>query len=186
MCFKNLEGSSKGKVQKMTIFANSELELLQYATRFSETKTSSNLSEWIVEWWFYIEKMQAHLVEWVQSLIGSEHEVEMVDSKLEEKPTSKQLKRMLLIVLRCVDPDIQHRPSMGQILVMLQPQDLTFYSLMYVFPCPLLHTYLHACIKFFFFKKKTPFIVGLSDRNEWVLVKMCWLALHLEKNYTFN
>ncbi|XP_023541481.1 probable serine/threonine-protein kinase At1g01540 [Cucurbita pepo subsp. pepo] len=78
------------------------------------------------------ESSQAHLVEWVQSLIGSEHEVEMVDSKLEEKPTSKQLKRMLLIVLRCVDPDIQHRPSMGQILVMLQPQDLTFYSLMAV------------------------------------------------------
>ncbi|XP_023553164.1 probable serine/threonine-protein kinase At1g01540 [Cucurbita pepo subsp. pepo] len=67
---------------------------------------------------------QPDLIEWVKSMIGSEKAVETVDSKLEEKPSSKQLKRMLLIALRCVDPDILHRPTMGQILLMLQPRDL--------------------------------------------------------------
>ncbi|XP_038877439.1 probable serine/threonine-protein kinase At1g01540 isoform X2 [Benincasa hispida] len=67
---------------------------------------------------------QPDLTEWVKSMIGNQQAFETVDSKLEEKPASKQLKRMLLIALRCVDPDIQHRPTMGQILLMLQPHDL--------------------------------------------------------------
>ncbi|XP_011651181.1 probable serine/threonine-protein kinase At1g01540 isoform X2 [Cucumis sativus] len=67
---------------------------------------------------------QPDLIEWVKSMIGNQQAFETVDSKLEEKPSSKQLKRMLLIALRCVDPDIQHRPTMAQILLMLQPQDI--------------------------------------------------------------
>ncbi|KAL0548693.1 hypothetical protein IC582_013157 [Cucumis melo] len=67
---------------------------------------------------------QPDLIEWVKSMIGHQQPFETVDSKMEEKPSSKQLKRMLLIALRCVDPDIQHRPTMAQILLMLQPHDI--------------------------------------------------------------
>ncbi|XP_022985101.1 probable serine/threonine-protein kinase At1g01540 [Cucurbita maxima] len=67
---------------------------------------------------------QPDLIEWVKTMIGSQKAVETVDFKMEEKPSSKQLKRMLLIALRCVDPDILNRPTMGQILLMLQPRDL--------------------------------------------------------------
>ncbi|XP_022141212.1 probable serine/threonine-protein kinase At1g01540 isoform X2 [Momordica charantia] len=67
---------------------------------------------------------QPYLIEWVKSMIGSQQAVETVDSKLEEKPSPKQLKRMLLIALRCLDPDEQHRLSMAQILLMLEPRDL--------------------------------------------------------------
>lgn len=97
--------------------------------------------------------MQTDLTEWVKSIIGNQHAFETVDSKLEEKPSSKQLKRMLLIALRCVDPDIQHRPTMGQILLMLQPHDLLLTDVRiynmhtphtYIFINT--HTHTHICI----------------------------------------
>lgn len=86
--------------------------------------------------------MQPHLTEWVKSMIGSEQAVETVDSKLEEKPSSKQLKRMLLVALRCVDPDINHRPTMAQILLMLEPRDLLLADVGN-FKCKLIHIGIH-------------------------------------------
>ena len=92
--------------------------------------------------------MQPDLIEWVKSMIGSEKAVETVDSKLEEKPSSKQLKRMLLIALRCVDPDILHRPTMGQILLMLQPRDLLLADVrIYIY----IYIYIHTHTKLSFF-----------------------------------
>lgn len=48
----------------------------------------------------------------------------IVDSKLREKPSMKELKRIILIALRCVDPDVENRPKMGDIIHMLEPRDL--------------------------------------------------------------
>lgn len=92
--------------------------------------------------------MQPYLIEWAKSMIGSQQAVETVDSKLEEKPSSKQLKRMLLIALRCIDPDIQHRPSMGQILLMLQPRDLLLADVrIYIFTHTCIYVHLLICRK---------------------------------------
>lgn len=49
---------------------------------------------------------------------------QIVDPNLPEKPCLKELKRIILIALRCVDPDVENRPKMGDIIHMLQPGDL--------------------------------------------------------------
>ena len=47
----------------------------------------------------------------------------VVDPKLPEMPYSIELKRVLLIALRCVDPDTKSRPRMGDVIHMLEPRD---------------------------------------------------------------
>ncbi|KAJ6735323.1 hypothetical protein OIU79_002396 [Salix purpurea] len=41
-----------------------------------------------------------------------------------ETPSSKELKRIILLALRCVDRDIKHRPTMGDVIHMLEPREL--------------------------------------------------------------
>lgn len=36
----------------------------------------------------------------------------------------KELKRIILIALRCVDPDVENRPTIGDVIHMLEPRDL--------------------------------------------------------------
>lgn len=48
----------------------------------------------------------------------------VVDPSMPEMPSSKELKRILLIALRCVDPGVKDRPKMGEIIHMLEPRDL--------------------------------------------------------------
>lgn len=50
----------------------------------------------------------------------------VVDPKLPEKPSSRALKRILLVALRCVDPNAQKRPKMGHVLHMLEADDFPF------------------------------------------------------------
>lgn len=53
------------------------------------------------------------------------HKVDyVVDPKLQEMPSSKELKRIILVALRCVDPNINDRPKMGDVLHMLEPCDM--------------------------------------------------------------
>lgn len=54
--------------------------------------------------------------------------VDVPDPKLPEFPTVKELKRIVLIALRCVDPEIEQRPKMGDVIHMLQPHDLLLNS----------------------------------------------------------
>lgn len=46
-----------------------------------------------------------------------------MDPKLPDTPASKALKRVLLVALRCVDPDATKRPKTGQIIHMLEADD---------------------------------------------------------------
>lgn len=48
----------------------------------------------------------------------------MVDPAIEDKPSTRSLKRILLVALRCVDPDSEKRPKMGQVVRMLESDDL--------------------------------------------------------------
>ncbi|KAJ6960792.1 serine/threonine-protein kinase [Populus alba x Populus x berolinensis] len=67
---------------------------------------------------------QVYLVDWLKSMIANKQIMFVVDPKLPEIPSSKELKRILLLALRCVDRDIKHRPTMGDVIHMLEPRDL--------------------------------------------------------------
>lgn len=69
-------------------------------------------------------ELQPYLVDWLKSMVASQKIACVVDPKLSEKPSSKELKRVLLVALRCVDPDLGHRPRMGEVIHMLEPRDL--------------------------------------------------------------
>nr|XP_029117701.1 probable serine/threonine-protein kinase At1g01540 [Elaeis guineensis] len=50
----------------------------------------------------------------------------VLDPKLPEKPSSRALKRALLVALRCADPDAQKRPKMGHVIHMLEVDDFPY------------------------------------------------------------
>ena len=65
-----------------------------------------------------------NLVDWLKTMVSNRRSEEVIDPKLPEKPASKALKRVLLVALRCVDPDAQKRPKMGHVIHMLEADDL--------------------------------------------------------------
>ncbi|GAB2224132.1 hypothetical protein Droror1_Dr00004880 [Drosera rotundifolia] len=67
---------------------------------------------------------EVNLVDWLKTMVGNRRSEEVVDPKLPEMPTSKALKRILLVALRCVDPDALKRPKMGHVIHMLEADDL--------------------------------------------------------------
>lgn len=69
---------------------------------------------------------EVNLVDWLKTMVGSRRSEEVVDPKLPEMPTSKALKRILLVALKCVDPDSHKRPKMGHVIHMLEADDLLF------------------------------------------------------------
>lgn len=50
----------------------------------------------------------------------------LLDPRLKEKPSSRALKRALLVALRCVDPNAQKRPKMGHVIHMLEADEFPF------------------------------------------------------------
>uniref|UniRef100_A0A2P2MM48 non-specific serine/threonine protein kinase n=1 Tax=Rhizophora mucronata TaxID=61149 RepID=A0A2P2MM48_RHIMU len=69
---------------------------------------------------------EVNLVEWLKMMVGTRRAEEVVDSNLEVKPTTRALKRALLVALRCVDPDAEKRPKMSQVVRMLEADDYPF------------------------------------------------------------
>lgn len=69
---------------------------------------------------------EVNLVDWLKTMVGSRRSDEVVDPKMEVKPTSRALKRALLVALRCVDPDAQKRPKMGHVIHMLEADEIPF------------------------------------------------------------
>ena len=69
-------------------------------------------------------------------MVGDRRSEEVVDPKLPEMPSSKALKRVLLVALKCVDPDAQKRPKMGQVIHMLDADDLLFRDVCSIFHSP--------------------------------------------------
>ncbi|KAI3444509.1 hypothetical protein Pfo_001174 [Paulownia fortunei] len=67
---------------------------------------------------------EGNLVDWLKMMVGNRKSEEVVDPKLPERPASKALKRVILVALRCVDPDAQKRPKMGHVVHMLESEDL--------------------------------------------------------------
>ncbi|KAF8783575.1 hypothetical protein HU200_000513 [Digitaria exilis] len=67
---------------------------------------------------------EVHLVEWLKMMVGTRRAEEVVDPDMELKPATRALKRALLVALRCVDPDAEKRPTMGQVVRMLEAEDV--------------------------------------------------------------
>ena len=70
--------------------------------------------------------MQINLVDWLKQMVGNRRSEEVADPSMEVKPTSRALKRALLVALRCVDPDALKRPKMGHVVHMLEAEEFPF------------------------------------------------------------
>ncbi|KAG9138468.1 hypothetical protein Leryth_012747 [Lithospermum erythrorhizon] len=66
---------------------------------------------------------EVNLVEWLKMMVGNRRAEEVVDPSLDVKPTTRALKRALLVALRCVDPDSEKRPKMSQVVRMLDSDE---------------------------------------------------------------
>ncbi|KAG0481089.1 hypothetical protein HPP92_011947 [Vanilla planifolia] len=69
---------------------------------------------------------EVNLVDWLKTMVSSRNSEGVLDPKMLEKPSSRTLKRVLLVALRCVDPDAQKRPKMGHVIHMLEVDDFPY------------------------------------------------------------
>ncbi|KAL5177873.1 putative receptor-like protein kinase [Glycine soja] len=69
---------------------------------------------------------EVNLVEWLKMMVGTRRTEEVVDSRLEVKPSIRALKCALLVALRCVDPEAEKRPKMSQVVRMLEADEYPF------------------------------------------------------------
>jgi serine/threonine protein kinase len=83
-----------------------------------------------------MDALQVHLVEWLKMMVGSRRAEEVVDPDMELKPTTRALKCALLVALRCVDPDAEKRPTMGQVVRMLEAEDVPSREVLHLLPLP--------------------------------------------------
>ncbi|CAK9177539.1 unnamed protein product [Ilex paraguariensis] len=70
--------------------------------------------------------MQVNLVDWLKRMVANRNPEAILDPKLSEKPSTRALKRALLVALRCVDPNAQKRPKMGHVVHMLEAEESPF------------------------------------------------------------
>ncbi|KAK8694733.1 hypothetical protein V6N13_072278 [Hibiscus sabdariffa] len=66
---------------------------------------------------------KVNLIEWLKKMVANRNPEGVLDPKLPEKPTSRALKRALLVALRCVDPNAQKRPKMGHVIHILEAEE---------------------------------------------------------------
>ncbi|GAB4858314.1 hypothetical protein Ancab_009787 [Ancistrocladus abbreviatus] len=71
---------------------------------------------------------EMYLVDWLKTMVSLQLCHLVVDCKIPVMPPLKELKRVLLIALRCVDPDAGTRPEMGEVIHMLEPRDLLLHE----------------------------------------------------------
>ncbi|XP_015061643.1 probable serine/threonine-protein kinase At1g01540 [Solanum pennellii] len=69
---------------------------------------------------------EVNLVDWLKTMVSNRNSEGVLDPKMREKPSSRALKRALLVALRCVDPNAQKRPKMGHVIHMLEVDDFPF------------------------------------------------------------
>jgi len=69
---------------------------------------------------------QVNLVDWLKTIVSTRNSDGVVDPKLPKKPSSRALKKALLVALRCVDPDALKRPRIGHVIHMLEVDDFPY------------------------------------------------------------
>ncbi|KAI8009777.1 putative receptor-like protein kinase [Camellia lanceoleosa] len=65
-----------------------------------------------------------YLIDWLKSMVAKQNFDHLVDPKMPEVISLKELKRIILIALRCVDSDVENRPRMGDVIHMFEPCNL--------------------------------------------------------------
>ncbi|KDO39876.1 hypothetical protein CISIN_1g047892mg, partial [Citrus sinensis] len=71
-------------------------------------------------------QFQVNLFEWLKTMVTNGNAEGVLDPRLQEKPSSRALKRALLVALRCVDPNAHKRPKMGHVIHMLEAEEFPF------------------------------------------------------------
>ncbi|GLJ14142.1 hypothetical protein SUGI_0226980 [Cryptomeria japonica] len=69
---------------------------------------------------------EVNLVDWLKMMVGSKRAEEVLDPSLEVRPSTRALKKALLVALRCVDPESHRRPKMGQVVHMHETDEFLF------------------------------------------------------------
>ncbi|WVZ75089.1 hypothetical protein U9M48_023179 [Paspalum notatum var. saurae] len=69
---------------------------------------------------------EVNLVDWLKMMVSSRNSDGVVDPKIPQKPTSRSVKKALLVALRCVDPDARKRPKIGHVIHMLEVDDFPY------------------------------------------------------------
>ena len=69
---------------------------------------------------------QVNLVDWLKMMVSTRNSDGVVDPKIPKKPSSRALKKALLVALRCVDPDALKRPRIGHVIHMLEVDDFPY------------------------------------------------------------
>jgi hypothetical protein len=73
-------------------------------------------------------------------MVANRRAEEVVDPTLEVRPSIRSLKRALLVALRCVDPDSEKRPKMGQVVRMLESEELPYREVIIIENPTLMYT----------------------------------------------
>lgn len=66
---------------------------------------------------------QVNLVEWLKMMVAARRAEDVVDPNLDIRPSTRALKRALLVSLRCLDPEADKRPKMTQVVQMLEADE---------------------------------------------------------------
>ncbi|PIA52632.1 hypothetical protein AQUCO_01000482v1 [Aquilegia coerulea] len=69
---------------------------------------------------------EVNMVDWFKGMVASRRGEEVLDPLIKVLPSSRALKRALLVCLRCLDLDASKRPKMGQVVHMLEGDDFPF------------------------------------------------------------
>ncbi|AQK71601.1 putative protein kinase superfamily protein [Zea mays] len=69
---------------------------------------------------------EVNLVDWLKTMVSTRNSDGVVDPKIPKKPSSRALKKALLVALRCVDPDALKRPKISHVIHMLEVDDFPY------------------------------------------------------------
>ncbi|KAL5704600.1 hypothetical protein ACHQM5_023004 [Ranunculus cassubicifolius] len=69
---------------------------------------------------------EVNMVDWFKGMVASRRGEEVVDPAIKVLPSTRALKRALLVCLRCLDLDANKRPKMGQVVHMLEGEEFPF------------------------------------------------------------
>ncbi|XP_071693715.1 probable serine/threonine-protein kinase At1g01540 isoform X2 [Rutidosis leptorrhynchoides] len=66
---------------------------------------------------------EVYLVDWVKLMVCNKSPEKVLDPKMIERPSSRVLKRILMVALCCVDLNSEKRPKIGHVVHMLESED---------------------------------------------------------------
>ena len=68
---------------------------------------------------------------WLKSMVANHQYEDVLDPKMDVKPSLRTLKQVLAIAIQCVDSDVYKRPKMGQVLHLLEDDNYPFQEVNY-------------------------------------------------------